>query len=43
MLAVVYSDDHPTWSDIDTSIPASANSLLKDYPSSKGMRAAIIM
>ncbi|MFW9887455.1 MAG: class I adenylate-forming enzyme family protein [Candidatus Thorarchaeota archaeon] len=42
-LAVVYGDDHFTWSDIDTSISVFANSLLRDYPSSKGMRAAIIM
>ena len=43
MLAVVYGDDHLTWSDIDTSISVLANSLLRDYPSSKGMRVAIIM
>ncbi|MFW9967210.1 MAG: class I adenylate-forming enzyme family protein [Candidatus Thorarchaeota archaeon] len=43
MLAVVYGDDHLTWSDVDTSISEVANSLLRDYPSSKGMRVAIIM
>jgi acyl-CoA synthetase (AMP-forming)/AMP-acid ligase II len=43
MLAVVYGDDHLTWSDVDTSISVLANSLLREYPSSKGMRVAIIM
>ncbi|MFW9912546.1 MAG: class I adenylate-forming enzyme family protein [Candidatus Thorarchaeota archaeon] len=43
MLAVVYGNDHLTWSDIDTSISVLANSLLRVYPSSKGMRVAIIM
>ncbi|MFX0055394.1 MAG: class I adenylate-forming enzyme family protein [Promethearchaeota archaeon] len=43
MLAVVYGDDHLTWSDVDTSISVLANSLLREHPSSKGMRVAIIM
>ncbi|MHA1939564.1 MAG: class I adenylate-forming enzyme family protein [Candidatus Thorarchaeota archaeon] len=43
MLAVVYGDDHLTWSDVDTSISEAANSLLREYPSSMGMRVAIIM
>ncbi|MFX1331449.1 MAG: class I adenylate-forming enzyme family protein [Promethearchaeota archaeon] len=43
MLAVVYGDDHLTWSDVDISISVLANSLLREYPASKGMRVAIIM
>jgi acyl-CoA synthetase (AMP-forming)/AMP-acid ligase II len=43
MLAVVYGDDNLTWSDVDISISVFSNSLLREYPSSKGMRVAIIM
>ena len=43
MLAVVYGDDHLTWSDVDTTISEFANALLRDYPSSNEIRVAIIM
>jgi acyl-CoA synthetase (AMP-forming)/AMP-acid ligase II len=42
MLAVVYGDDHLTWSDVDTSISQVANSLLREYPSSGAQRAGMV-
>ena len=43
MVAVVYSDAHLTWSDLNKSISITANALLKSFPDSFGKRVAIVM
>ena len=43
MLALVYGDMHLTWSDLDKAISEVANSILKSYQDSPGMRVAILM